>query len=115
MQTINLSGFESVEHYGIREIQLAHIKECSQVSLQWIFKIDNLNITRLLARKIITVPIIVMNGELCLGIAFLVQHSGQFLTGNGRMRVSAFFRSTVVNEKSRVSALDRKSVWTIAR
>jgi hypothetical protein len=32
---------------------------------------------------------------------------------NGRMRVSGFFRSGLVNEKLRVSALDQKSVRTI--
>jgi transposase, IS30 family len=41
------------------------------------------------------------------------QHSGQFLMANGRMRVSGFFRSGLVNEKLRVSALDQKSVRTI--
>jgi hypothetical protein len=33
---------------------------------------------------------------------------------NSRMRVSGFFRSGLVNEKLRVSALDQKSVRTIA-
>ena len=32
---------------------------------------------------------------------------------NGRMRVSGIFRSSLVNEKSRVSALTQKSVRTI--
>ena len=41
------------------------------------------------------------------------QHSGQFLTANGRMWVSDLFLSSLVKEKSRVSALARKSVQTI--
>jgi len=42
-----------------------------------------------------------------------LQHSGQFLIGNGGMRVSALFHSGLANEESRVSALVRKSVRTI--
>lgn len=42
-----------------------------------------------------------------------VQHSGQFLSANGRMRVPGLFRSDLGNEKSRVSALGKKSVRTI--
>ncbi len=42
------------------------------------------------------------------------QHSGQFFNGNGRMRVLALFYSSLAHEKSRVSALARKSVRTIA-
>jgi len=34
---------------------------------------------------------------------------------NGRMRVSRLLHSTLINEKSRVSALDQKSVRTIDR
>jgi len=41
------------------------------------------------------------------------QHSGQFLIGNGGMRVSALFYSGLANEESRVSALAWKSVRTI--
>jgi hypothetical protein len=42
------------------------------------------------------------------------QHSGQFLTANGGMRVSDVFPSSLVNEKSGVSALARKSIRIIA-
>jgi hypothetical protein len=45
----------------------------------------------------------------------LGQHSGQFLIDNGEVRVSALFYSGLSNEESRVSALVRKSVRTIAR
>ena|GEM_PF-5858150 len=42
-----------------------------------------------------------------------VQHSRQFLIGNGGMRVSALFYSGLADEESRVSALVRKSIRTI--
>jgi restriction endonuclease S subunit len=41
--------------------------------------------------------------------------SGQFSIVNGRMRVSGLFRSSLVNEKSRVSTLVQKSVRNIVR
>jgi hypothetical protein len=44
-----------------------------------------------------------------------MQHSGQFLIGNGGMRVSALFHSGLANEESRVSALAWKSVRTIGK
>jgi len=43
----------------------------------------------------------------------LMQHSGQFLTANDRIRVLALFRGGWANEKSRVLALARKIVRTI--
>ncbi|MGB6014697.1 MAG: nucleotidyltransferase domain-containing protein, partial [Nodosilinea sp.] len=39
-----------------------------------------------------------------------IQHFGQFLEANGRMRVSALLLGGLANEKSRVSAPARKSV-----
>jgi hypothetical protein len=41
------------------------------------------------------------------------QYPGQFLIGNGGVRVSAIFHSGLANEESRVLALVRKSVRTI--
>jgi hypothetical protein len=73
MQTIDLSELESGGHSAIREIQLAHIKECSQVNLQWIFKTNNLEVARLLSERILTLAVIVMNGELCVGVGFLIK------------------------------------------
>lgn len=73
MQTIDLSELESGGHFTIREIQLSHVKECSQVNLQWIFKTNNLEIARLLVERILTISVVVMNGELCLGVGFLIR------------------------------------------
>jgi hypothetical protein len=73
MQTIDLLELESGGHFAIREIQLAHIKECSRINLQWIFKTNNLEIARLLAERILTISVVVMNGELCVGVGFLIR------------------------------------------
>ncbi|MGF1569714.1 MAG: hypothetical protein ACFCVD_16870, partial [Nodosilinea sp.] len=40
---------------------------------------------------------------------------GQFLMANDRMRVSGLFRSSLADEKPRVSALAQKSVRAIVR
>lgn len=39
-----------------------------------------------------------------------IQHSEQFLGANGGMGISVPFYSALVNEKSEISALDRKPV-----
>jgi hypothetical protein len=39
-----------------------------------------------------------------------IQHSGQFLEAKSRRRVSDLWHSTLVNEKSRVSAIAQKPV-----
>lgn len=58
MQTISLSELESGGHSAIREIQLAYIKEYSQVNLQWIFKTNDLEVARLLAEKILMLSLL---------------------------------------------------------
>jgi hypothetical protein len=73
METLHLSELESANYCATREMQLAHLKECPQVNLQWLFKTDNIEVARALTRKILTIPIIVMNGELCVGVGFLIK------------------------------------------
>jgi hypothetical protein len=69
---IDIDELDSPERYAVREMQLAHIRECHNVQLQWIFKTSNLEIARVLASRICTVAVIVMNGELCVGVGFLI-------------------------------------------
>ncbi len=72
MRMIDTSELESPERYAVREMQLANIRECHRVQLQWIFKTSNLEIARVLASRVCTPVIIVMNGELCVGVGLLI-------------------------------------------
>jgi hypothetical protein len=73
LEALPLSDLKTVGHFAVRQMQLAHIKECSCTTIQWLFKTHNLEVAQALAQRIHSLPVIVFNGELCLGIVLLVR------------------------------------------
>ncbi|MFM2432628.1 MAG: hypothetical protein RLZZ511_3842 [Cyanobacteriota bacterium] len=73
MRTIDLWELGSTGKSGrVHELQLAGIKDCQRVKLHWLFKTNNIEIARSLAKSICIPSIIVMNGESCMGVGFLL-------------------------------------------
>jgi hypothetical protein len=74
MRTIDLWELGSTGRGGIvRELQLVDIKNCQRVQLHWLFTTNNIEIARSLAKHMFMLSVVVMNGELCMGVGFLMR------------------------------------------